>query len=149
MARVLGTLAMMAWLVGCSAGEPAFVDFANLERPATPNTYLVCPPERTSATVDRAPPVFDVPREGLEQVWLGALAGEPRLVRRAAEPEAHRYVFVQRTPILRFPDVIQLEFLEVLPAQSTVCLFSRSVYGRSDFGKNRERVEDWLARIGP
>ncbi len=140
---------MLAWLIGCGAGEPGVVDLATLERPTSPNSYLVCPADRTSAPVDREPPVFEVGRDRLEQLWLDALADEPRLERRIAEPETHRYVFVQRTQVFRFPDIVQLEFLEVPPDRSTLCLYSRSVYGYGDLGKNRARVEDWLARLRP
>ncbi len=149
MRRRFGVLAAVGMLAGCGAGEPAFVDLATLERPSSPNTYLVCPADRTTAAVDREPPVYDVPVDVLEARWLDALAGEPRLTRRAAEPEARRHLFVQRTPVLRFPDVIQLAFVEVPPDRSTLCLYSRSVYGYGDLGKNRARVEDWLARIAP
>ena len=136
-------------LVGCSAGAVDVVDLATLERPSSPNTYLVCPADRTTAEVDREPPVHALSTDELERVWLDALAGEPRLERRIAEAEARRYVFVQRTPVFRFPDVIQLEILEAPPDGSTICLYSRSLYGYSDLGANRARVEDWLARISP
>ena len=136
-------------LAGCSAGDVDFIDLATLERPSSPNTYLVCPAERTTAAVDRAPPVYELAPGELERVWLEALAEEPRLSRRDAEPARRRYLFVQRTPILRFPDVVQLEVLEVPPDGSTICLYSRSLYGYGDLGANRRRIEDWLARIGP
>jgi len=136
-------------LAGCSAGDVDFVDLATLERPSSPNTYLVCPAERTTAAVDRAPPVYALAPDELERIWLAALAEEPRLSRRDAEPDRRRYLFVQRTPILRFPDVVQLEVLEVPPDGSTICLYSRSLYGYGDLGANRRRIEDWLARIGP
>lgn len=140
---------MLSWLSGCSAGEPDFVELATLERPSRPNTYLVCPADRTAAPVDREPPVFAVDRAELERRWLAALADEPRLTRRATDPARHRHLFVQRTAVFRFPDVVQLEFLEVPPDRSTLCLYSRSVYGYGDLGKNRARVEDWLARLRP
>lgn len=136
-------------LAGCSAGDVDFVDLATLERPSSPNTYLVCPAERTTAAVDREPPIYELAPGELEQIWLEALAEEPRLSRRGAEPERRRYLFVQRTRVLRFPDVIQLEVLDVPPDRATLCLYSRSIYGYGDLGTNRARVEDWLARIGP
>lgn len=140
---------MLGWLAGCGAGDADFVDLATLERPARPNSYLVCPADRTTAEVDREPPVYALAPDELERVWLEALADEPRLERRAAESARRRYVFVQRTPVLRFPDVVQLDVLDVAPDRSTVCLYSRSVYGYSDLGANRARVEDWLGRLAP
>lgn len=145
----LGLVAMLAALAGCSAGRPEFVALSTLERPTSPNTYLVCPAEHTTATVDREPPAYNVSRDQLETAWLQALADEPRLTRRASDASAHRHLFVQRTPVFRFPDVIQIAFIEVGSGGATLCIYSRSVYGYSDLGKNRERVEDWLARIAP
>ena len=60
---------------------------------------------------------------------------------------AARFVYVERTPLFRFPDVINAQFLEVGNGSSTLILHSASVYGQSDLGKNRERVEDLLKRI--
>ncbi|MFW5834044.1 MAG: DUF1499 domain-containing protein [Pseudomonadota bacterium] len=142
-------VAVLGLLAGCSAGEPDFVDLATLERPASPNTYLVCPRSLTPAPIDREPPVFALEVDDLERHWLRALAEEPRTRQRRAEPLARRYLYVQRTPVLRFPDVIQVQFVAVAPDASTVCLYSRSIYGYSDLGQNRRRIERWLARIGP
>jgi len=147
--RVVGALSLVGLLAACGAAEPGFVDLATLERPSSPNTYLVCPADRTAAEVDREPPVYDVTVDTLETRWLAFLADEPRLTRRATDEPARRYLFVQRTPVFRFPDVIQVEFVEVPPAQSTLCVYSRSVYGYSDMGKNRDRVEGWFARVTP
>jgi uncharacterized protein (DUF1499 family) len=145
-----GIVAMLGLLLGaCSPGAPAFVDLAALERPSSPNTYLVCLRTLTVAEVDREPDVWPVPVADLERLWLEALASEPRTRLVASEPERHRHLFVQRTAVFRFPDVIQLDVLPVAPAGSTVCLYSRSVYGYSDLGANRRRVEDWLARVRP
>ncbi|MFP4125509.1 MAG: DUF1499 domain-containing protein [Alphaproteobacteria bacterium] len=140
---------MVLGVVGCSAGDVDFVDLATLERPSSPNTYLVCPAERTTAAVDREPPVYALAPGELERIWLDVLADEPRLSRRATQPERRRHLFVQRTAVFRFPDVVQLEVLDLPPDGATLCLYSRSLVGYADLGANRARVEDWLARIGP
>ncbi|MEO1092282.1 MAG: DUF1499 domain-containing protein [Pseudomonadota bacterium] len=142
-------LPLFAFLTGCSAGQPAFVDLATLERPDSPNTYLLCPADLTRATPDAEPPTYEVPRVELERTWLANLAEEPRTTRVGAEPDRHRYLYVQRTQVLRFPDIVQVDFVDRPPTGSTVCLYSRSVYGYSDFGTNRSRVEDWVRRFQP
>ena len=147
--RRFWAIGALGWLGACSSGQPALVDLATLQRPASPNTYLVCPRAVTTASIDREPPTWPVPVEVLERTWLEALAAEPRVTPVAADAQRHRHLLVQRTPVLRFPDVIQLDVLPVEPGGATVCLYGRSVYGYSDFGKNRRRIEDWLARIKP
>lgn len=84
----------------------------------------------------------------VKKQYTVALYAEPTLTR----PQDKQYVFVQRTPLFRFPDVINVQFLE-LPADSegapasTLAMHSGSVFGVDDLGKNRERVNDWLARL--
>ncbi len=139
---------MLVWLAGCSAGNPGFTDLANLERPSSPNTYLVCPADRTTAKIDQEPPLYPVDAAALWQRWSTAVPEEPRVATLARDDPGRRLLVVQRTPFLRFPDVVQLEVYEVTDETSTLCLYSRSVYGYSDFGANRRRVESWLAQIG-
>lgn len=142
-------LAMVGLLTACGAGQPDMVDLATLERPSSPNTYLVCPADLTTAAVDREPRVHAVEAERLWQVWVDAVLAEPRVAPIVRDDAARRLVVVQRTAVFRFPDIIQIEVHEVEPAASTLCLYSRSVYGHSDFGANEARLEDWLARFGP
>ena len=56
--------------------------------------------------------------------------------------------YVQRSARFRFPDIITVRFISVAPSQSTLAIYSRSVYGKSDFGVNRERIESWLSALG-
>ena len=54
--------------------------------------------------------------------------------------------FVQRTRLMRYPDVIDAA---VLAAESgaTLALWSRSLVGRKDFGVNHARLTRWLAAL--
>jgi uncharacterized protein (DUF1499 family) len=54
---------------------------------------------------------------------------------------------VARTATLNFPDLITVQVRADGPAASTLVLYSRSVYGYSDFGANRKRVIAWLAAL--
>jgi uncharacterized protein (DUF1499 family) len=46
--------------------------------------------------------------------------------------------------VLRFPDVITVEFVPLGDDRSSLAVDSRSRYGRGDFGVNRGRVSKWL-----
>jgi len=61
-----------------------------------------------------------------------------------ADQERYQFEYVQRSARFRFPDIIVVRFISVSPSQSTLAIYSRSVYGKSDFGVNRERIEAWL-----
>jgi uncharacterized protein (DUF1499 family) len=49
--------------------------------------------------------------------------------------------------VLNFPDVVSAQVLAGPAGGSLLVLYSRSVYGYSDFGANRGRLRAWLAAI--
>lgn len=58
--------------------------------------------------------------------------------------EGNRYQYVQRSFFFRFPDIIDVEFITHDKNQTALRIFSRSVYGHSDFGVNEKRIHTWL-----
>ena len=58
--------------------------------------------------------------------------------------EHRRAVYIQRSPIFGFPDIVMVEFVTLGPERSSVAVDSRSRYGGYDFTKNRKRGERWL-----
>ena len=52
-----------------------------------------------------------------------------------------------RSALLNFPDLVTVQVEQVAADRSTLVIWSRSVYGRSDFGVNRKRTEAWLAAL--
>jgi len=61
--------------------------------------------------------------------------------------EAQKFTYVHRSMVFRFPDVVTVEIQPLSDTSSTLSIFSRSVYGYSDFGTNRRRAKDWLAGL--
>ena len=55
-----------------------------------------------------------------------------------------RAVYIRRSPIFGFPDIVTVEFVALGPGRSSVAVYSLSRYGGYDFAKNRKRVERWL-----
>ena len=49
--------------------------------------------------------------------------------------------------MFNFPDLITAQVGEAGPDASTLVLYSRSVYGYSDLGVNRRRLNAWLAAL--
>jgi uncharacterized protein (DUF1499 family) len=128
-------------------GEVPVVDFATLERDSVPNQYLLCPKGMCTTQADGEPPVFDVPIEQLQAAWDKMLADQPRLQVLRRDVTNMQIDYVQRTRLLRFPDLITVRFVPVDDTHSTVAIYSRSVWGKGDMGVNRARVEEWLARV--
>ena len=144
----LGTLVFLAGvavfmrLVGSEAAE-WHVPLAVVERRGTPNDFLAATPGTTAADPDVTLPEGTRSAEG----WLAALdavaMAEPRVERLAGSPAEGRITWVQRSAVVGFPDYVTAE-----AAGADRAIWSRSRYGRGDFGVNRARVKRWLARLG-
>ena len=121
-------------------------DFATLKRPRTPNTFLMAPegfcPE---AKLDLTPPVYAVEAPKLRQAFLSAVIAQPRVSHSLADEGGLYDDFVVRSALFRFPDLVSVQFIAGNGKTSTLALYSRSVYGRSDLGVNRRRSLAWLA----
>jgi hypothetical protein len=135
-------------LPGCSGHGaeglpvPPPMDFSRLVRPATPNTALAAP-----AGFVPAPDIVTARRALAPAALYAAIrrvaASQPRTYLHVAYADRLQAHYVARSAVFNFPDLIAVQ---VLP-DSTLILFSRSVYGRSDFGVNRKRLERWLAAL--
>lgn len=64
-----------------------------------------------------------------------------------SEFEHRRAVYIQHSPIFRFPDIVTVEFVALGPERSSVAVYSRSRYGGYDFAENRKRVKRWLFQL--
>ena len=128
-------------------GDVPVIDFATLQRDSVPNQYLLCPKGMCSTETDGEAPVFDVPIEQLQVAWDEMLAEQPRLQILRRDVTNIQIDYVQRSRLLRFPDLVTVRFVPIDDAHSTVAIYSRSVWGKGDMGVNRTRVEGWLARL--
>jgi uncharacterized protein (DUF1499 family) len=122
------------------------VTLAELRDPIPGNAFLACPPGYCAATALESP-VFALSVDRLAEDWAETIAGESGIVQVEDNPAAHRIVLIQHTPLLRFPDIITVEFVAIAPDRSSLAIYSRARYGRGDFGTNRKRVLRWLNRL--
>ena len=120
------------------------VDFAAFKLPDKTNQFLMCPTGFCAANPPAESPVFDVPAAQLRARWREFAANQPRTELLAEDADARQIDYVQRSARFRFPDIITVRFIPVSASRSTLVIYSRSIYGRSDFGVNRKRVDDWL-----
>ena len=88
-----------------------------------------------------------MPAPALYGLLLRMAASQPRTFLAAAYPTRLQAHFVARSEKLNFPDVIVVQALARGPGRSAAAMFSASVYGRSDFGVNRNRLRAWLAAL--
>ena len=145
LAAVKGRKEALATLFGAVDREP--VNFGALVLKPTPNQYLVCPEGVCTAAANAMPPVFDVAVEKLEQTWLDLMKDEPNVSQVGKGPEPRQYDFEALTPLVHFPDTVTVRFLPLDGERSTLAVYSRSHYGKTDFGANEKRIKRWLAAL--
>ena len=146
-----------AWLIGlllpaCGATgarglpTPSPLDLGHLQRPASPNTAFAAP-AGTAPSPDIMTPAFGVPAARLYKAVIAVAVGQPRTFLAAAYPTERQAHFVVRSAVLNFPDLVTAQVDDAGPDASSLVLYSRSVYGYSDLGVNRQRLSAWLAAL--
>lgn len=125
------------------AERPFPIDFATLQRPASPNTFLVLPAGfQSSAAADMDSPVVPgAPDAVLERFKATALNAPRTTLVREGEGQIE---LVQRSAVFRFPDYITVQTIAEGAQSSALCVYSRSSVGYSDLGVNAKRVRGWL-----
>lgn len=130
------------------AAPPATpVDFATLRKTPKPNQFLVLPAGVGAGARDLAAPVFDIPATQLADLWRRQVATGPDVAERRWDAATLSGDYLERTPLMRFPDLISVQFRPLGATSSTLAIYSRSVYGYSDRGVNERRVRQWLDRL--
>ncbi|MBV8457121.1 MAG: DUF1499 domain-containing protein [Acetobacteraceae bacterium] len=119
------------------------VSIADLHRPSRPS-FLACPAGYCAAA-DMESPIFPMPWDQLREYWKEI--AEVAAITVVSEFEHRRAVYIQHSPIFRFPDIVTVEFVALGPERSSVAVYSRSRYRGYDFAENRKRVERWLFQL--
>jgi uncharacterized protein (DUF1499 family) len=133
--------------MGDTPTQSELIGLAELRPPLPSNGFLACPPGYCAVPQAGASPIFDMPWERLRDYWDEMIGEQPRVARVVAEPERQRFVYIQHSALLRFPDIVIAEFVTIAPGRSSIAIYSRSRYGKYDFGVNRERVKSWLKAL--
>jgi hypothetical protein len=150
-------LTALAWLLGlilpaCGAEGaaglpvPPPMDMTRIERPATPNTFLAGPAEMRPKP-DAVTAVQPMPAPALYAKARVLFARQSRTYLAAEFPGRLQLHYVVRSALLNFPDLVTVQVNAEGADRSTLVIWSRSVYGRSDFGVNRDRTKAWLAAL--
>ncbi|MBL6455103.1 DUF1499 domain-containing protein [Belnapia sp. T6] len=126
---------------GLPPAEP--VDFTRLVLPPSPNTCLAAPPGGHAQAHITVPPL-PVDAATAWPVLRRLGEGLPRTYPLAEWPERRQAQWVARSALMNYPDVIAAELVPG-PGGAGLFLYSRSLFGWSDLGVNRRRVEAWLA----
>ena len=133
------------------AADQGEVNFARLERSPTPNDSLACSPGACAGDgiIDVALPFYDDKPDALLNRLDTLVLGDPNIARVDDESRPGYRRYVTRTPLMRFPDTINVEAKDADGSvEATVLrMYSRSLLGESDLGANKERLAAWAARL--
>ena len=145
-AGIARTLAPGVTTVHDAIGKALTMDsfFRTLQRPRSPNHWLVAP-EGFAVKPDAAAPVFAVPATALRDAFKVVLRQTPGAAI-ATEADDGLHV-VYTSAVFGFKDDIHVRVFPLSPQQSTLALYLASRVGYWDFGTNRRRVEDLISRI--
>jgi uncharacterized protein (DUF1499 family) len=122
------------------------LDFARFKKINRPNQFLALPASFTSAQrADATVGTYNASIDQVRDAWLEILRAAPRVsgIRQSdGQIEA-----IQRSALVGFPDWITAQPIDLGNGQASICVFSRSKVGRSDFGVNEKRCLEWLALL--
>jgi len=119
------------------------VDFSTLQRRDVPNDALACLPEFCAAKADIAAAIIPRPFGDVFLAVQDAVVHEQGLEQVDADSGQGTLRFVQRSPILGFPDTINVKVVSTPDGSSAVLIYSRSQLGKGDMGVNLARVKRW------
>ncbi|MGA9277907.1 DUF1499 domain-containing protein [Ilumatobacter sp.] len=146
---ILGVALVGAYLRNRVASDPDewHVDPLTAPAPSTPNWYRLIPAD---AVVERHPrrdghpPVYDVTAKRLATAFDREAMSEGRVEVLAGKAADGFVTYVQRSYVFGFPDYVSVRFIDLDDGGSTIAIFSRSRFGRSDLGVNEKRVARWV-----
>jgi len=145
-AAVIGALFVRGAI---ASHDPAewHVDPFTISRPVSPNTYYVAPQSMVNATVDLESPVYAAPAKVMAKAFDDYVLTQPDVLRLSGTVDQAWFTYVQRTPVLRMPDYISVQFIDNEQGGSTMAIYSRSRYGYGDMGVNKARIDLWLQSL--
>lgn len=131
-------------MVDAATNTEEFLDFAGLDRPASPNHWLVAPvgnvqglqPDTPAAELATSP-------ERLASAWLEIVRAAPRTNVVAVSEDGLRIEVDQRSALFGFVDRISFQAVALDGERSSYMAFSRSRLGFWDVGVNKSRLTGW------
>lgn len=125
-----------------------FTDFEALDRPDSPNNWLVAPAsKRSTLNADAEADVFDVSASRLSELWREMVQGQPRSRVAAVSEDGLRVEAEQRSALFGFVDRVSFVAIPLDADRSTFIAYSRSQLGYWDLGVNRGRLTDWIEAL--
>lgn len=127
--------------------EKWHVDPTTAAPTGNPNWYRLTPdsaPSDRDAQRDGSAPVFAVDAAKLAAAFDAVATGDDRVEVIAGSAADGFVTYMQRSFFFGFPDFVTVKFIDV-DGGSSLSIFSRAQFGKSDLNVNQKRVERWVA----
>ncbi len=130
---------------------PGNIDFTHL--PMQGHSEFMAAPAGFMPTPNVTSPIYNLPPAALFATLQAIAPTLPRTFVLDTVPQSLQAAYVIRTPEANFPDILELQVVSEPDNKSSVIIYSHSIYGASDFGKNREHIAVFLnalnAKVAP
>lgn len=147
---------MLGWLMGlifpaCAQmgtgglPPPMLIEFHGPDRVPVSRSLLAASPNTVGLTPDLVLADFPVPAARLRAAVAVVAAAQPLTFAHGSTGAQDHWV--ARSALFNFPDLLTAQVFPRGDNASALVLYSRSVYGQSDLGANRKRLETWLAQL--
>ena len=120
------------------------IDFGARNAAGRANVFAMCPVDFCAPSGDLTSPVFRIGWERLHDYWRELIAAQRRVEQVGWDEKRRRATYIQRSAMLRFPDIVTVEFVPLGADRASLAIDSRSRYGKGDMGVNRRRVVEWM-----
>jgi hypothetical protein len=120
------------------------IDFASRNISGRKNVFAMCPADFCTPQGDLASPVFRIGWERLHDYWRELIVVQRGVEQIGWDEKRRRATYIQRSAVLRFPDIVTVEFIPLGADRASLAIDSRSRYGKGDMGVNRRRVVEWM-----
>jgi hypothetical protein len=147
---VLCVLALIASVAIRRAGDdPAVwhVDPLTSTSTGNPNWYRLVPPDAdvdSDLKRDGDAPIFTQSSTEVAAAFDAFVRAESNVEVLAGSAADGFVTYIQRSTLFGFPDYMSVKFIERADGGSTIAIFSRARYGRSDLDVNEKRVTRWV-----
>ncbi len=142
---LIATAAPLAWVrIAPSDAARWHVDpmqVTRVPKPPHEGGWLVRP-----GKANAEPIVFATNPDALLSAFDEVARATPRTKLLAGGPDEGQATYISRSTVIGFPDYTSVRAIPDEDGAALV-IWARNRFGKSDFGANRARVEDWLARI--
>lgn len=146
---LIAGLLLLSSAIAEQADMPDFLDFDTLQRPSSPNHWLVAPANSDlAARADDLAPILPMSAPELVTAWIAVVEAQPRTRVLGVSDDGLQVEAEQRSALFGFVDRVSFRAVPIEPDnQSSFLAYSRSQLGYWDLGVNHRRLNDWIGQL--